>query len=53
MAYRDGLVHYSSDDVFWCKNNTSFPVEYSSTPIRDHGMLTGAVVVFRDMATFK
>jgi len=53
MAYRDGLVHYSSDDVFWCKNGTSFPVEYSSTPIRDHGMLNGAVVVFRDMATFK
>jgi len=53
MAYRDGLVHYNSDDVFWCKNGRSFPVEYSSTPIRDHGMLTGAVVVFRDMATFK
>ncbi|MBW1635302.1 MAG: PAS domain-containing protein [Deltaproteobacteria bacterium] len=53
MAYRDGLVHYSSDDVFWCRNGSSFPVEYSSTPIRDHGMLSGAVVVFRDMATFK
>jgi len=48
MAYRDGDVHYRSDDIFWCKNGTSFPVEYSSTPIRDHGMLTGAVVVFRD-----
>jgi len=52
MAYRDGVVHYKSNDVFWCKNNTSFPVEYISTPIRDHGMLTGAVVVFRDMTTF-
>lgn len=53
MAYRDGLVHYRSDDVFWCKNGSSFPVEYVSTPIRDRGMLTGAVVVFRDMNTFK
>lgn len=53
MAYRDGLVHYRSDDVFWCKNGGSFPVEYVSTPIRDRGMLTGAVVVFRDMNTFK
>ncbi len=52
MAYRDGVVHFKSNDVFWCKNNTSFPVEYISTPIRDHGMLTGAVVVFRDMTTF-
>lgn len=53
MAYRDGLVHYRSDDVFWCRNGGSFPVEYVSTPIRDRGMLTGAVVVFRDMNTFK
>lgn len=49
MAYRDGQVHYKSNDVFWCKNKTSFSIEYTSTPIRDHGMLTGAVVVFRDM----
>ncbi|MBB5347734.1 PAS domain-containing protein [Desulfoprunum benzoelyticum] len=53
MAYKDGLVHYRSDDVFWGKNGASFPVEYVSTPIRDRGMLTGAVVVFRDMNTFK
>lgn len=53
MAYRDGLVHYRTGDVFWCKNGSSFPVEYSSTPINDEGMLTGAVVVFRDMSTFK
>ncbi len=53
MAYRDGLVHYRTGDIFWCKNGTSFPVEYVSTPIRDRGMLTGAVVVFRDMSTYK
>ena len=52
MAYRDGVVHYKTGDVFWNKNGTSFPVEYVSTPIRDRGMLTGAVVVFRDMSTF-
>jgi PAS domain S-box-containing protein len=53
MAYRDGQVHYKTGDVFWCKNGTSFPVEYVSTPIRDRGVLTGAVVVFRDMNTYK
>ena len=52
MAYRDGLVHYKSNDVFWCKDGTHFPIEYSSTPIRDRGMLTGAVVVFRDMNNY-
>lgn len=53
MAYQDGQVHYKTGDIFWCKNGTSFPVEYVSTPIRDRGMLTGAVVVFRDMNTYK
>ncbi len=52
MAYRDGLVHYKSNDVFWCKDGTNFTIEYSSTPIRDRGMLTGAVVVFRDMNNY-
>lgn len=52
MAYRDGRIHYKTGDVFWNKSGTSFPVEYVSTPIRDDGMLTGAVVVFRDMNTF-
>lgn len=53
MAYRDGQVHYKTGDIFWSKNGSSFPVEYVSTPIRDRGMLTGAVVVFRDMNTYK
>jgi len=48
MAYRDGKVHFSSDDIFWCKDGTSFQVEYVSTPIKEEGRLLGAVVVFRD-----
>lgn len=52
MAYQDGQVHYKTGDLFWCKNGSNFPVEYVSTPIRDSGMLTGAVVVFRDMNTY-
>ncbi|NOQ45444.1 MAG: PAS domain-containing protein [Desulfobulbaceae bacterium] len=51
-AYKDGKVHFSSDDVFWSKDGTSFPVEYISTPIREEGQLTGAVVVFRDLNIF-
>ena len=48
-ALRDGKVHASSDDVFWRKDGTSFPVEYVSTPIRQHGEVVGAVVTFRDI----
>ncbi|CAN5690854.1 hypothetical protein BH23GEM8_BH23GEM8_07660 [soil metagenome] len=36
------------DEVFWRKDGTSFPVEYSATPLVEDGVVTGAVVVFRD-----
>ncbi len=52
QAYRDGIVHASSDDVFWARDGTRFPVEYVSTPIIDNSVITGAVVVFRDQSTF-
>ena len=48
-AFRDGLVRNVGDEVFWRKDGTSFPVEYTSTPIFSHGKLVGAVVVFRDI----
>lgn len=48
MALRDGLVHYSEDEVFWRKDGTSFPVVYTSTPILREGRPIGAVVLFRD-----
>src|SRR5438445_1745859 len=38
------------EDTFWRPDGTSFPVEYSSTPMRDdEGNHVGAVVVFRDV----
>ena len=49
-ALKDGVVHHVSDEVFWRKDGTSFPVEYTSTPIRgEDGAVTGAVVIFRDI----
>ncbi|MBV5318370.1 MAG: PAS domain-containing protein [Desulfobulbaceae bacterium] len=53
QAYRDGKVHFGSDEVFWNSDGTSFPVEYISTPILENRQLTGAVVVFRDLTTFR
>jgi len=52
QAYMDGIVHASSDDVFWTRDGTSFPVEYTSTPIIDDDQICGAVVVFRDKSVF-
>ena len=47
-ALRDGNVHVSSDEVFWRKDGTSFPVEFVSTPILESGEVVGAVVTFSD-----
>ena len=37
------------DDVFWRKDGKPIMVEYVSTPIYDHNVLAGAVVIFRDV----
>jgi len=53
-AYKDGLVHQGDEEVFWKKDGTSFPAQYTSTPIwDDQGMLAGAVVTFQDITEKK
>lgn len=48
---RDGASHHVDNEVFWKKDGPNFPVEYTSTPIRDErDELLGAVVVFEDVA---
>ncbi len=49
-AFKDGIIHRVTDEVFWRKDGTAFPVEYISTPMHDEqGHLVGAVVTFRDI----
>ena len=48
--FRDGAVHQVDDEVFWRRDGTCFPVEYTSTPIREGEQLLGAVIVFRDIS---
>ena len=43
------VVRTVCDEVFWCRDGSSFPVEYTTTPISDGDTLTGALVVFRDI----
>ncbi|WP_338310659.1 PAS domain S-box protein, partial [Bradyrhizobium ottawaense] len=49
-AFRDGAVHQVDGEVFWRKDCSPAWVEYTSTPIRDRGVVVGAVVVFRDVS---
>jgi len=47
---KDGLIRHAKDEVFWRKDGTSFPVEYTSTPIHDEkGGRAGTVVIFTDV----
>jgi len=52
-AFKDGSIHHVRDEVFWRKDESSFPVAYTSTPIKEDGKLVGAVVTFRDITERK
>ena len=46
----DGIVREAMEENFRRKDGTSFPVEYTVTPLREDGRQSGAVVVFRDVS---
>ncbi|MGH2692677.1 MAG: ATP-binding protein [Actinomycetota bacterium] len=52
-TFRKGTTARQVDEVFWHADGTSFPVEYSSTPIRERGRLVGAVVAIRDVTAHR
>ncbi len=52
-AFKDGKVHKESEEVFWRKDGSCFPVEYISQPIYDNGKIKGAVVTFTDISERK
>ncbi len=53
-AFRDGTIHHVDTEVFWRKDGTWFPVEYTSVPVHDEqGKLVGAMVTFRDISCRK
>ncbi len=49
----DKTTRHITNDIFWRKDGTSFPVEYVVTPILESGKATGAVVVFKDITERK
>jgi PAS domain S-box-containing protein len=48
-----GTIGSKDDEVLWRKDGTSFPVEYSSVPMRKNDSIAGTVVVFRDISERK
>jgi PAS domain S-box-containing protein len=42
-----------STEIFWRKNGTSFPVEYSACPILEGGLAKGVVIAFTDITERK
>ncbi len=48
-AIRSGEIQRVSGEVFWRKDGTSFPVDYTSSPLREAGEIIGAVLVFGDV----
>ncbi len=46
----DGLSRQGSNDVLWRRDGTSFPVEFTITPILKDGQVQGAVLAFIDIA---
>lgn len=52
-SFRRDKTMRVEDDVFWRKDGKPILVEYVSTPIYDHNVLAGAVVIFRDVTERK
>lgn len=52
-TYLYGESHRIDDEVLWCKDGSSFAVEYSSLPIIKGDELVGSVVSFRDVSRLK
>jgi diguanylate cyclase (GGDEF)-like protein/PAS domain S-box-containing protein len=49
-AKRDGVIRRVENEMFWRKDRSSFPLEYTTAPIRNEcNEITGAVVAFRDI----
>ena len=53
LTHVDGTDHHIADEVLWRKDGSSFPVEYTSMPIKKDGQVVGAVVTFMDITERK
>ncbi len=52
-SLKEGKAYRISNEKLKRKDGSTFPVEYTSTPIRYNGQLCGAVVIFSDISLAK
>ena len=53
LTLQDGQARTVTDELFWRKDGTCFPVEYTAAALRTDGRISGAVVSFRDITERK
>jgi diguanylate cyclase (GGDEF)-like protein/PAS domain S-box-containing protein len=53
LAVTHGVVQHMEDDVFWRADGSSFPVNYTSSPVMEGEELRGAVLTFNDVTERK
>ncbi|MGQ4646442.1 PAS domain S-box protein [Lyngbya aestuarii] len=46
---KSGTAHQLINGVFYCQDGHHLPVDYVSTPIREQGDISGAVIAFKDI----
>jgi PAS domain S-box-containing protein len=44
-----GVLQHVTDDLFWRRDGSSFPVEFVSTAIQEQDNILGVVVIFKDI----
>lgn len=49
-SIEDGTIHHAAGEVFTRKSGSTFPVEYTSAPIREKGRIVGASLIFTDVS---
>ena len=49
-AVREGVQQRVGGDVFWRKDGSALPIDYTAIPVRDGRTILGAVVTFRDVS---
>lgn len=52
-AIKQNQKIFTTDEVLWRKDGSSFPVEYSSAPLRQDNKVVGAVIIFTDITERK
>ena len=49
-TFREERTYNVTGEIFWRKNSLPLPVEYVSTPFRENGIVSGALLAFCDIS---